>query len=272
MSDTFMKLIGTKQVDRARLLARCLAGLLAVNLLTVGIASWNRMSLGSVAPEAAEAGQLTAALPPEAVIKKSAVPSKVDLQISTQAKTGPSVPAIAKHTVPSGDLPELSIPTPSAFPSADALEDGMKEAFTSLQSLLAECQEALAAIPFAAPANKPGSYAENLSVPEVIVEEPQEGGTPATKQASVVIRLVNPRDSGGEVSYQVDGAIFTLRPGEYQELPVGEEYRIEFHRGGDFGDASLGLREGAFEFGVGNRGWMLDAAQKVLDGSLRQAY
>jgi hypothetical protein len=86
-----------------------------------------------------------------------------------------------------------------------------------------------------------------------------------------MLRLVNPRKTGGVVHYELDGIAHSLRPGEYQEIPPETEHKIEFHRGDDWGDTKLVLRKGVYEFNVDDTGWKLNLTQEDFDSSLLHA-
>jgi hypothetical protein len=78
---------------------------------------------------------------------------------------------------------------------------------------------------------------------------------PAANAEGLVLR--NPAKSGGTVLYVLDGRVHSLRPGEKQELPKGLSWRIQFHRGGDFGSADYSLGNGTYSFQATLRGWEL---------------
>jgi hypothetical protein len=49
----------------------------------------------------------------------------------------------------------------------------------------------------------------------------------------------------------------SLAPGQSRQLSGKKAWRIEFHRGGDFGQADLSLARGAYRFAVTRAGWDL---------------
>ena len=69
--------------------------------------------------------------------------------------------------------------------------------------------------------------------------------------------LVNPPNGGGTIRYLVNGHAFTMPSGHSQRLPGGREWRIHFHRGGDFDDVEMVLRSGTYEFRASEAGWQL---------------
>lgn len=74
-----------------------------------------------------------------------------------------------------------------------------------------------------------------------------------------VLTLANPGDTGIEVYYAVDGTILMLAPGQSKQFSGGQTRRIQFHRGGEFGEADYTLTSGAYEFRVSSTGWDLSA-------------
>ncbi|MFN0017766.1 MAG: hypothetical protein ACKVP0_05860 [Pirellulaceae bacterium] len=281
MNELSLDSIRAKQGGKARLLVRCLAGLLAINLLTLGIASWARMSSASVTgPEVAEHKQPSPA-PPAAqatatATKTTIATRKVDVQPSPAVKINPPTEKISKAPVPIAIPPVASpvppIVAPSAAPPATVPPGtGLEEALGSLNSALAQGQGALSEIPFTAarPAHavpqstppSPGSPIESSR------ELPLQPGKPARE----FLRLVNPRETGGEIHYEVDGASYSLLPGQFHQIPQGGEHEIEFHRGDNFGDVRLVLRKGVYVFAVGTIGWQLERTSKDLEASLSLA-
>jgi hypothetical protein len=89
---------------------------------------------------------------------------------------------------------------------------------------------------------------------------PPVDATPDVKTAQATgAVLINPSDSGGVVHYLVDGAAYSLHPGQMHLLDSERAPRVEFHRGGAFGDAVLDLVAGRYVFHVTQRGWTLEA-------------
>lgn len=72
--------------------------------------------------------------------------------------------------------------------------------------------------------------------------------------------LLNPSTNGIEVQYLFNGQSHTLKPGEAHHIGSPTTCRVEFHRGGDYGNAALSLSQGTFQFTVTARGWDLSAA------------
>ena len=191
--------VQTSQQNKARVLVACLAGLLAINVLTLGIASWCNISRASAR-------------------------GKVE---SVQAVT---------------DLPHL---------------EPAVEAATVIT---------VPKVPLAAP------HPRSRPIPKTQDNVPQEPPFPSEKPTLSLLRLVNPGETGGEVHYAVDGTPFSLRPGEYHELRQGAALQVEFHRGDDYGDANLVLREGVYIFRVGSTGWELAAGKAGFGEALKRAH
>jgi hypothetical protein len=87
---------------------------------------------------------------------------------------------------------------------------------------------------------------------------PTSEATPEVKTAqSTRVLLRNPPESGGVIHYLVDGAAFSLHPGQMHELDGERAPRVEFHRGAHFGDVVQSLSPGTYVFQVGQEGWNL---------------
>jgi hypothetical protein len=82
-------------------------------------------------------------------------------------------------------------------------------------------------------------------------------GKPAAAAHAEGLVLLNPARTGGTVLYVLDRQVHSLRPGEKQELPQGLSWRIQFHRGGDFGSADYLLDNGTYTFQTTVHGWDL---------------
>jgi hypothetical protein len=86
--------------------------------------------------------------------------------------------------------------------------------------------------------------------------EPAAGESPRQPRGRAGLSIHNPRRSGGAVHYLVNGREHTLQPGESQQLPGGQ-WLIEFHRGGDYGEAASTLAAGNYRFEITANGWDL---------------
>jgi len=106
--------IDPKQLSQARLLGRCLAGLLAINLLIVGLAFWMRP--GAASAEAAVAGPI--ASPPQAT-RKPKKPTAVEKVAPVQAKSANPPPKadpskIAGAPPPPAEIRLQTAPSPES--------------------------------------------------------------------------------------------------------------------------------------------------------------
>jgi hypothetical protein len=100
--------------------------------------------------------------------------------------------------------------------------------------------------------------AKASAAPSALFNKPSSPPGRAADGASVT--LINPRESGGPVRFLLNGRESVLRPGETQQLSADRTWLIEFHRGGDFGEARYTLTSGAYRFRVTGRGWELVAS------------
>jgi hypothetical protein len=91
--------------------------------------------------------------------------------------------------------------------------------------------------------------------------------TTAKAPPSQGLVLLNPQETGGSVSYLLNGQVQSLRPGQKQELPGAQSWRIQFHRGDDFGNAEHTLTSGTYAFRVSKQGWELSSNGEALPGA-----
>jgi hypothetical protein len=71
------------------------------------------------------------------------------------------------------------------------------------------------------------------------------------------ITIVNPSEYSTPLSFNLNGQVVRLEPGQSTEIAFDRSYVIEFHRGGDYGTTRYSLRDGRFEFFVSDSGWDL---------------
>jgi len=76
-------------------------------------------------------------------------------------------------------------------------------------------------------------------------------------ESNIGLVLRNPVNSGGPIHFLVDGEVRVLEPGGQLTLSAGATRLIEFHRGGEFGDARFSLADGVHVFTVTPQGWDL---------------
>ena len=215
-----MDVYPNNQVNRARFLVACLTGLLAINLVVVGVASWMNLS-----PSAAARETSVRLLPTTAAANHADIASA---QVTTR-------------------------PPPTGRQTEEKVDASLPGKVVS------------------------GPPAPAMTGPEKVAMDPPGDAKPASNSSPLEqhkpkpLRLINPRETGGDIHYAVDGESFSLRPGEFHELPQDTAHRIEFHRGDEFGYAELELGAGDYVFGVGSKGWNLAPEMGQPDPSLRRA-
>jgi len=81
--------------------------------------------------------------------------------------------------------------------------------------------------------------------------------TPPTPPATEVV-LRNPADSGGTIHFVIGSKRHSLAAGEELRLPAGEQVRLRFHRGGEFGVADEPISTpGEYLLTPTRNGWIL---------------
>ena len=78
-------------------------------------------------------------------------------------------------------------------------------------------------------------------------------------QAPAALVLRNAQRSTGRIQYLVDGQLYALEPQKMQRFEGIEPRRIQFHRGGSFGNAEQVLTAGTYRFLATPQGWELTA-------------
>ncbi len=71
------------------------------------------------------------------------------------------------------------------------------------------------------------------------------------------ITIANPDGYSTPLSFTLNGQTVRLEPGKATTITFDRNYVIKFDRGGNFGTAEYSLRDGTFEFVVGENGWDL---------------
>lgn len=69
--------------------------------------------------------------------------------------------------------------------------------------------------------------------------------------------LICPATNGSDIHFVVNNEDRVLRPGQSERLLGRDLWTIQFHRGGEFGDAKYVLAAGSYKFTAGPRGWDL---------------
>jgi len=187
--------------------------------------------------------------------------------------TAPSVPAVA---------PAVAIESP-AHSAAAAQPPQVEPDVASLPVTIADPPPTVVDVPASDPpavTNPPPSPAVVQSPPAVTppqsvppvslppVSVPPDNVVPPPASDSLIV--ANPPEIGGPVHFTVNGAVYTLAPGEYVELAGRRQRLVEFHRGDDFGYAAHQLETGLHSFDVCPTGWSLKpleaaAARQLLN-------
>jgi len=102
-----------------------------------------------------------------------------------------------------------------------------------------------------------GNAAESLGMPLVT-------GTPvaAAEGEEVLdgVLIINPADSRGTINYNINGNHYVAQPGMKQKLAPatnGRQWKIDYDRGENFGQASYELAPGTYNFMPTETGWQL---------------
>jgi len=77
---------------------------------------------------------------------------------------------------------------------------------------------------------------------------------PAPQGTGKPIQISNPAANGATISYVISGHQFKMDAGQSQKLE-DKNWVIEFHKGGNLGNARFSLRPGYYEFTMGENGW-----------------
>ena len=109
-----------------------------------------------------------------------------------------------------------------------------------------------------------GSDAATVSTDAVTLETAKSNsinrGPLRDSADSIVIR--NAKVNRGTVAFLVGREVKQLKPGASLQLPADQTtVVVRFHRGGEFGNATLTLLPGIYEFEATARGWYLETAK-----------
>ncbi|HUY36227.1 MAG TPA: hypothetical protein VMV69_26050 [Pirellulales bacterium] len=99
-----------------------------------------------------------------------------------------------------------------------------------------------------------GNAAEALGLPVIAGAPVDDAEGPLVRNGTL---LVNPKKSGANVRYVVNGDAYAMEPGMSQSLPAGTRWIVEFDRGGNVGSTKYTLSDGTFEFAPSDAGWDL---------------
>ena len=75
------------------------------------------------------------------------------------------------------------------------------------------------------------------------------------------IKIVNPSDSGGAVSYTLNGTQYSIQPGHAQTIQNDRLWTVAFGSGGSGGNIRYSLRPATYKFKVTDGGWNLFKSQ-----------
>jgi hypothetical protein len=71
-----------------------------------------------------------------------------------------------------------------------------------------------------------------------------------------MIKLSCPKTAPGELSYSLNGHLYTIQPGYSQSFRDDRVWTLEFKRGGDGSEiARYPLKAGTYSFVLGSNGW-----------------
>ena len=102
--------------------------------------------------------------------------------------------------------------------------------------------------------NPSGYYANQQPAANV---NPQPAANPNPNPASAPVKIVNPSSSTNTLNYILNGKPYTIQPGYSQSLAAGETWKIQFNRGGTFGNGGYTLSGGTYTFTPTEKGWEL---------------
>lgn len=71
------------------------------------------------------------------------------------------------------------------------------------------------------------------------------------------IILQNPKENKGRIRFLANGRVQELQPGESRRFDESDQLQVNFHRGGEFGNANRTLSRGTYYFVVQEHGWAL---------------
>ena len=75
------------------------------------------------------------------------------------------------------------------------------------------------------------------------------------------IKIVNPSDSGGAVSYTLNGTPYSIKPGHAQTIQNDRLWTVAFGSGGAAGNVRYSLQPATYKFKVTDGGWNLFKSQ-----------
>ena len=99
-------------------------------------------------------------------------------------------------------------------------------------------------------------------VPSNVVPYSIQTSSNGTVANGGTIKIVNPSDSGGEVSYTLNGNPYSIKPGHAQTIQNDRLWTVAFGSGGTVGNVRYSLQPATYKFKVTDGGWNLFKAQE----------
>ncbi|MFO1045809.1 MAG: hypothetical protein U0941_28845 [Planctomycetaceae bacterium] len=99
-------------------------------------------------------------------------------------------------------------------------------------------------------------------VPSNVVPYSIQTSSNGTVANGGTIKIVNPSDSGGEVSYTLNGNPYSIKPGHAQTIQNDRLWTVAFGSGGTTGNVRYSLQPGFYKFKVTDGGWNLFLSQE----------
>jgi len=273
---------GNTPAFRTRGRSLLLLCVLMINVLLVAIAPMMRPDTATAQPSGSEnTEEPEAKKPPEPVqvadatsqaepaVDQSAADSEdtdTQLDIPESESASPnsvSKDVLANSTNPASDRHETQHVSAANTPELKEVEQ------SATKDNVPAPTETQSAGPRPVDAGAPETEDESIARVEATPPTPSEVDTAADSSPAITppvppaapdLQIVNPAETGGTVFYLVNGEVNSLGPGESHNLKNGRQYTIEFHRGGEFGEAELQLQAGTYHFRVDDTGWNLAAA------------
>jgi hypothetical protein len=81
-------------------------------------------------------------------------------------------------------------------------------------------------------------------------------------EAGMAVR--NPLENGETVRFLVDQRLCELQPGEAHWFAPQQQWHVQFHRGGEFGDVDRVVTEGVYQFSATDQGWGLEPVNEGI--------
>ena len=81
------------------------------------------------------------------------------------------------------------------------------------------------------------------------------------------VTIVNPRDSGGDVRYSLNGTEYRIQPGYTQVFDDDRNWIVAFGSGGSKGELRYTLIAGTYKFTPHDTGWDLKLAKEIPSAS-----